>query len=134
MNITVFGTGFVGSVLAQELDDRGHQVTAVARHPDPALSSSVSVMTGSVHDPAIVTQATRGADVIVSALSPVGDEGGLPASTEVLMTAAVAVGARLGIVGSSAHPPDQPRRAAARRHTRLPGVPRRAGQSAHPHA
>lgn len=101
MRISLFGTGFVGRALARELSGRGHEVTAVARHPaDPATIG------GSVHDPALVSQVTVRADVVVSALPPVDDAGGLPTSTAVL--AAAAGSARLVVVGSSAHLPTSP--------------------------
>jgi hypothetical protein len=35
MKIALIGaTGFVGSALLKELTDRGHEVTAIARHPE----------------------------------------------------------------------------------------------------
>ncbi|MFF3489679.1 NAD(P)-dependent oxidoreductase [Streptomyces sp. NPDC002701] len=114
MKITLFGTGFVGSALARELVEVGHTVTAVARHPDSLLAPSVSIVAGSVHDPAVVADTTAGAEVIVSALSPLDDNGGLPASTSVLAVTADKIGARLGVVGSSAIlpvTPDGPRHA-----------------------
>ncbi|BCL33153.1 NAD(P)-dependent oxidoreductase [Streptomyces aurantiacus] len=107
MKISLFGTGFVGHVLARELADRAHTVTAVARHPDPQLAPRIRTIAGSVHDPAVVAEATAGADIIVSALSPLVG-GGLPAGTRVLATAADAIGARLGLVGSSAVLPVTP--------------------------
>jgi putative NADH-flavin reductase len=97
MRIVLFGTGFVGDALARELTARGHALTAVARRPSPAATA-----TGSVHDPSLVAEVTAGAEVIVSALPPIDDDGGLAASTPVLVTAAKATGARLGIVGTSA--------------------------------
>jgi putative NADH-flavin reductase len=114
VKIVLFGTGFVGSVLAHTLTDRGHTVTAVARHPSPQLAPLVTTIAGSVHDPAVVADATAGADVIVSALSPLDESGGLPASTRILAATAETTGARLGVVGSSAIlpvTPDGPRHA-----------------------
>lgn len=101
MKLVLFGTGFVGSVLAGELADRGHEVTTVARHPSPEPADRVTAVAGSVHDPAVVASASKGADAILSALSPLDEQGGLPASTEVLVDAALQVDARLGVVGSS---------------------------------
>jgi putative NADH-flavin reductase len=120
MKIVLFGTGFVGSVLAHELASRGHEVTAVSRHPHPNLGSRVGTLTGSVYDADVVAQATAGADVVVSALSPLDDQGGLPASTQVLSTAAAGVGARLGLVGSSAILPVS---VGGPRHADTPGFP-----------
>lgn len=87
MKIVVFGTGFVGSALVREITSRGHEVTAVARH-SPTTA-------GNVLDPAFVAEVSSGADVIVSAL-PASDE-----NVTALLGAAVASGARLGVVGGS---------------------------------
>jgi uncharacterized protein len=100
MDIVVFGTGFVGRTLADELTGRGHVVTAVNRHPDPSDPAAWASVTGSVHDPDLVARLAAGADAVVSALPPLDDDGGLPASTAALL--ATAAGTRLGIVGSSA--------------------------------
>lgn len=109
MKIVLFGTGFVGRPLAHELAGvRGHVVTAVARRPAVPSSTDVTTTTGSVHDPAFVARVARGADVVISALPPVDDDGGLPTSTYALVTAAGAVGARLGVVGTSAILPVTP--------------------------
>ena len=99
MKIVLFGTGFAGSALATELAARGHDLTAVARHPgaDPPVTPA----TGSVHDPAFVARVSAGADVVVSALPPLDDDGGLPASTAARIKAAETAGARLAVVGSS---------------------------------
>jgi putative NADH-flavin reductase len=101
MKIVVFGTGFVGSALATELAARGHAVLAVARHPDPALPEKLPTIDGDVHDSAFVARTVDGADVVISALAPVDDEGGLPASTEALIEAVRVGGQRLVVVGSS---------------------------------
>jgi len=66
------GTGFVGSAVCRELDDRGHTVTALARNPTDALPPSVEVATGDVRDPDTIDAAFADQDAVVHlvALSP----------------------------------------------------------------
>lgn len=67
------GTGFVGRHLCRELDDRGHDVTALARSPDDAdLPSGVATMRGDVTAPSSLESAMAGMDAVVHlvALSP----------------------------------------------------------------
>ncbi|MFF1905884.1 SDR family oxidoreductase [Kitasatospora sp. NPDC058218] len=64
MNITVIGTGLIGSQLATELTARGHEVTTAS------LSSGVDLLTG-----AGVDHALAGADTVVNVTnSPTFDE------------------------------------------------------------
>lgn len=102
MKVVVFGTGFVGSALVRELAARGHEVTAVSRHAGAAGPPGVATAAGSVHDPAFLADVTADADVLVSALPPTSDDGGLEASVAALLRAAGTTGARLGVVGGSA--------------------------------
>lgn len=65
------GTGFIGRHLCADLDDRGHDVTALARSPDASgLPAGVSVEQGDVTDRSSLDFA--GQDVVVNlvALSP----------------------------------------------------------------
>lgn len=67
------GTGFVGRHLCRELDDRGHDVTALARSPgDAHLPSDVATTRGDVTVPESLESAMAGMDVVVHlvALSP----------------------------------------------------------------
>lgn len=71
VNIAVLGaTGTIGSRIVTEALERGHTVTAVLRDPakltdpDPRLK----VTTGDVLDPASVSAAAEGQDVVVSAV------------------------------------------------------------------
>lgn len=71
VNIAVFGaTGTIGSRIVAESLQRGHAVTAVVRdpsklvNPDPRLKVTV----GDVLDPASITAAGVGQDVVVSAV------------------------------------------------------------------
>jgi putative NADH-flavin reductase len=65
----VGGTGRAGSQIVQELARRGHQVTALARHPDKApKAAGVTAKAVDVHDAKALTEALKGHDVVVSAL------------------------------------------------------------------
>jgi len=76
------GTGFVGQHLCRELDDRGHDVTALSRNPhDAELPDGVTRKTGDVTDYDSIEGAFEGRDAVVflPALSPLfkpdgGDE------------------------------------------------------------
>lgn len=64
-------TGFVGQAVLDELLSRGHQVTALARHPEKlAARPGLRVIKGDaqvIHD---VRQAVEGTDMVVSAYNP----------------------------------------------------------------
>jgi uncharacterized protein YbjT (DUF2867 family) len=67
------GTGFIGTHLCRELDERGHDVTALSRHPeDAALPESVERAVGDVTAYDAVAEAMDGQDAVVNlvALSP----------------------------------------------------------------
>ncbi|NHN46882.1 complex I NDUFA9 subunit family protein [Halostella sp. JP-L12] len=67
------GTGFIGEKLCRELDERGHDVTALARDPDEAtLPSSVERARGDVTVYDSVEASFDGQDAVVNlvALSP----------------------------------------------------------------
>jgi len=67
------GTGFIGERLCRELDDRGHDVTALARNPDGAdLPADVDRETGDVTAYDSIESAFEGQDAVVNlvALSP----------------------------------------------------------------
>jgi NADH dehydrogenase len=76
------GTGFIGTHLCRELDERGHEVTALSRHPEGAgLPDSVGTAVGDVTAYDAVAEAMEGHDAVVNlvALSPLfkpkqGDE------------------------------------------------------------
>ena len=74
MNVLVVGgTGFIGTVLVRELNDRGHDVTAVARDPDEVdLPASVERVRGDVTARDSIDAAFEGQDVAINlvALSP----------------------------------------------------------------
>jgi len=67
------GTGFVGSRLCAELDDRGHEVVAFARDPESGdVPAGVATTRGDVTDVEAVTDAVEGMDAVVNlvAVSP----------------------------------------------------------------
>jgi NADH dehydrogenase len=67
------GTGFVGSYLCRELRDRGHDVTALARHPESAdVPDGVDAVAGDVAAYDSIEPAFEGMDAAVNlvALSP----------------------------------------------------------------
>ena len=73
MKIALIGaTGFVGTALLKELTDRGHEVTAISRHPEKISFQSplVHPVKGDVLDSAAVAQLVKGNDVVISAYNP----------------------------------------------------------------
>ncbi|WEL16508.1 YbjT [Halorhabdus sp. SVX81] len=67
------GDGFVGRHLCAELDERGHDVTALSRDPDSVvLPPGVETAAGDVTDRSSIEPALEGVDVLVNlvALSP----------------------------------------------------------------
>ncbi len=71
MKIALIGTGFVGTAVLDELLQRGHQVTVLARNPGklPAREG-LTVVAGDAQDAAQVAAAVRGHDAVVSAYNP----------------------------------------------------------------
>jgi uncharacterized protein len=69
MKIALIGaTGFVGTALLKELTDRGHEVTAIARHPEKLKATSlVHPRSGDVMDAKQVADLVKGNDAVVSA-------------------------------------------------------------------
>lgn len=70
MKVALIGaTGFVGTAILKELTDRGHEVTAIARHPEKLAIKSplIHPVTVDVMDKVQVAKAVKGNDVVVSA-------------------------------------------------------------------
>lgn len=71
MNITLIGTGFVGAAVLDELLQRGHQVTVLARHPDKlSPRPGLTVHQGSAQNADDVKAAATGQDAVISAYNP----------------------------------------------------------------
>ena len=87
MKIVLFGaTGQVGRRIAREALERGHQVTGVARDPSRAQAPDprVTLVRGDATDPASVAGVARGADAVVSSVSPrPGSTGSAPSLVDV---------------------------------------------------
>jgi uncharacterized protein len=64
-------TGFVGSHILEEALSRGHEVTAMVRHPEKVASRpGLEVVPGDVFDPDRLATLLAGHDAVVSAYSP----------------------------------------------------------------
>ncbi|WP_254862309.1 complex I NDUFA9 subunit family protein [Halovivax gelatinilyticus] len=67
------GTGFIGTALCEQLAERDHRVTAMARDPSgTSLPNAVDTIAGDVTDPDSIPDAVDGVDAVVNlvALSP----------------------------------------------------------------
>ncbi|MFZ3468430.1 NAD(P)-dependent oxidoreductase [Streptomyces sp. 4.24] len=97
--IALFGaTGTIGSRVLHEAAGRGHQVTAVVRDParlsEADANAATAVVQGNVLDPASVSRAAAGQDVVVSAYGPgPGDPGTLVSAAKSLVGGVQALGA-----------------------------------------
>src|ERR1700712_4972869 len=90
MKLVVFGaTGNVGQRIVAEALRRGHDVVGVVRDPEafkasdprtgPPVDPRVKLVKGDATKPESVAEVTRGADAVVSAISPRPNARGLPA-------------------------------------------------------
>ena len=82
MKLVVFGaTGNVGQRVVAEALRRGHEVVGVVRDPDAVQSPDkrVRLVKGDATNADSVAKVTRGADAVVSAISPRPNARGLPA-------------------------------------------------------
>lgn len=81
MKITLFGaTGNVGRRVAAEALTRGHQVVGIMRDPETVPTpAGISLVKGDATDPARIAEVVRGADAVVSCISPRVSPRGLPA-------------------------------------------------------
>ncbi|WP_118976079.1 NAD(P)-dependent oxidoreductase [Taibaiella koreensis] len=72
MKVALIGaTGFVGTAILNELIERGHQVTAIARHPEQIPQHSLIVRKPTnVLDAAAVAEAVKANDIVISAYNP----------------------------------------------------------------
>lgn len=99
--IALFGAnGTIGSRVLREALDRGHQVTAVVRDPAKVTEAddNLTVVKGDVLDPASVTAAAQGQDVVISAVG--GGDG--PGHLATIEPAAKSLVAGVRAVGADA--------------------------------
>lgn len=104
MKVVLYGaSGMIGSRILQELVGRGHQVTAVVRHPEKIATSGVKVVKGDVTDPVSVAATAQGAEAAISAYAPPPTEvGTLLTATRALLAGLATAGVRrLLVVGGA---------------------------------
>ncbi len=97
MKIVVFGaTGNVGSRVAAEALQRGHEVVGVVREPAAVSSpdARVTLVKGDATDAARIADIARGADAVVSAISPRPNARGLAAPSLAANARALITGLR----------------------------------------
>ncbi len=72
MKIALIGaTGYVGAALLQEALNRGHQVTALVRHPQKlGAHPQLTAIQADVHDSVALAEQLRGHDAVISAFNP----------------------------------------------------------------
>ena len=72
MKIALIGaTGFVGSAILKEALDRGHEVTAIVRHPEKLTPHpKLHAARGDVYDIEEVARLVAGHDAVISAFNP----------------------------------------------------------------
>lgn len=70
--VLIGASGFVGNAILNELLERGHEVTAVVRHPEKmkAENPRLSVVGMDVEDSARLTDVCKGHDAVISAYNP----------------------------------------------------------------
>ena len=108
MKIALIGaTGYVGAALLEEALNRGHQVTALARHPEKLPQhANLSAQRADVHDVASLTEQLRGHDAVLSAFNPGWDRADIReqfiAGSQAIVAATKAAGIRrLLVVGGA---------------------------------
>jgi putative NADH-flavin reductase len=107
LRVVLFGAGgMVGSRIAKEALARGHEVVAVQRNPGglDLDGRHLLTVTGDATDPASVATLARGADAIVSAVSPRNPPGAdtLPRAARALLAGSRKAGVkRLVVVGGA---------------------------------
>lgn len=70
--VLIGASGFVGNAILNELLERGHEVTAVVRHPEKVKADNprLSVVGMDVEDSARLTDVCKGHDAVISAYNP----------------------------------------------------------------
>jgi putative NADH-flavin reductase len=104
MYVVLYGaSGMIGSRILQELVSRGHQVTAVVRHPEKVTIAGVKVVKGDLLDHASVAATAQGAGAAISAYAPPqGQEETIVDATKSLLAGVAKAGVqRLIVVGGA---------------------------------
>lgn len=73
MKIALIGaSGFVGTAVLNEALDRGHEVTAIARHPEKIgkKSESLHLKEADAYDEQSIADAVAGHDIVISTFNP----------------------------------------------------------------
>lgn len=70
--VLIGASGFVGNAILNELLERGHEVTAVVRHPEKVKADNprLSVVGMDVEDSVRLTDVCKGHDAVISAYNP----------------------------------------------------------------
>ena len=100
MHITILGgTGRIGHLVVDQALAAGHEVTLLVRDPAQVgqLAAQVRAVPGSADDPAAVAEAIRGADAVISALGPDGNQEGQVAALRTGMQTVIASMGQLGV-------------------------------------
>lgn len=70
--VLIGASGFVGNAILNELLERGHEVTAIVRHPEKVKADNprLSVVGMDVEDSVRLTDVCKGHDAVISAYNP----------------------------------------------------------------
>lgn len=70
--VLIGASGFVGSAILNEALNRGHEVTAIVRHPEKIniKNPNLTIVQGDVSSAGEVSKLCKGADVVISAYNP----------------------------------------------------------------
>jgi putative NADH-flavin reductase len=70
VRVAVFGsTGRTGRLLVDAALERGHDVVALTRSPDPGLPARAEIVVGDARDPEVVREVVDGVDAVASVLA-----------------------------------------------------------------
>ncbi|WP_263140640.1 NAD(P)-dependent oxidoreductase [Pseudomonas sp. RIT-PI-AD] len=107
MKIALIGaTGFVGAALLEEALNRGHQVTAIARHPEKlSQHPNLTVVRGDAYDSSALATLLAGHEALLSAFNPGWAEADIRAlfvrGSQAIIDASRQAGVRLLMVGGA---------------------------------
>lgn len=102
--VVLGGTGYAGSNIVAAATAKGHQVVSYSRNLPYTPTAGVDYRTGDISDNTLLAAAIKGADVVISALSPRGaleGAGVLRAIEAKIAHAAKDAGVRFGVIGGA---------------------------------